>query len=99
LDSGESFNYFDAANGKWRQNWVDENGGLVWYEGEVLDGAMHFHGENWGPTGAKSLARVTLTPQPDGSVHHFVESSSDGGKTWTVGFDAVYVKKGRTPAK
>lgn len=97
--SGKSLNYFDVTQGKWHQNWVDENGLIAWYEGEVKDGAMHYQGETRSPTGTKSLSRVTLTPQPDGSVHHFVESSGDGGKTWTVAFDAVYVKKEQVPSR
>jgi Tetratricopeptide repeat len=88
--SGKSVNYFDPASGKWKQNWVDENGGIVWYEGEVKDGVMHFSGENIAPDGKRKLARVELAPQPDGTVHHKIETSADGGKTWTVAFDAIY---------
>jgi len=90
---GKSFNYFDPSIGKWRQNWVDAAGGIVWYEGEVKDGAMHFTGENIPMTGAKQLARVTLTPLSEGRVHHVIEQSTDEGKTWSVFFDGMYVKK------
>lgn len=94
--SGKSMNYFDATSGKWRQNWVSDNGTLVWYEGEVKDGAMHFQGENRTPTGTVSRERVTLTPQPDGSIRHQIEQSEDG-KTWATVFNALYVKKGQAP--
>lgn len=94
---GRSMNYFDPTAGKWRQNWVDEGGVIVWYEGEVKDGAMHFSGENKTPTGTVTQSRVTLTPRPDGSVHHVIEISRDGGKTWSKGFDGLYVKKGQAP--
>jgi tetratricopeptide (TPR) repeat protein len=89
-NTGRSLNYFDPASGKWKQNWVDDGGGVVWYEGEVRDGAMHFHGENVQADGKKSLARVVLSPLPDGTVHHVIERSDDGGKTWSKGFDAIY---------
>jgi tetratricopeptide (TPR) repeat protein len=89
-DTGRSLNYYDPASGKWKQNWVDENGGLVWYEGEVRDGEMLFHGENIAADGRKLLARVRLGPLTDGTVHHVIEHSKDGGKTWAVAFDAVY---------
>ncbi len=90
---GKSFNYYDPAAGKWKQNWVDSAGGIVWYEGEVKDGVMHFSGENISMDGSKQLARVTFTPLPDGRVHHVIEQSADDGKTWSVYFDGMYVKK------
>ena len=88
--SGRSLNYFDPAAGKWKQNWVDENGGVVWYEGEVKDGEMRYAGENIAADGKKQLTHSRLTPLPDGTVHHVIETSADGGKTWTKGFDAIY---------
>jgi hypothetical protein len=37
------------------------------------------------------LDRTTLTPLGNGRVRQVIETSRDGGKTWRVGFDAVYV--------
>lgn len=90
---GESLNFFDAAAGVWRQIWVAQGGSIIRYEGTVKDGAMHYAGDAIGPGGARSLQRVVLAPQPDGRVRHTVQSSSDDGRTWTVAFDAWYVKK------
>jgi tetratricopeptide (TPR) repeat protein len=90
---GKSFNYYDPAAGKWKQNWVDAMGGIVWYEGDVKDGAMHFTGASIGIDGVKQLAQVTLTPLPDGRIHHVINQSTDDGKTWSVYFDGMYVKK------
>jgi tetratricopeptide (TPR) repeat protein len=91
---GKSFNYFDPSAGKWRQNWVSEVGGVVRYEGEVKDGAMHYEGENVRADGTTRMARVLLQPTPDGNVHHVIEESSDHGATWHTSFDALYVPKG-----
>ena len=91
--SGKSINYYEPGSGKWKQNWVDATGGIVWYQGEVKDGAMHFSGENISKDGTKTLARVVLKPLADGKVHHFIENSADGGETWTLYFDGTYVKK------
>lgn len=91
--SGMSLNYFDPSSGKWKQNWSDARGGIVWYEGEVKDGVMHFSGENISPDGTKALARVVLEPLENGNVHHLIEQSNDGGKTWSVYFDGTYVRK------
>ena len=90
---GESFNYYDAHAGKWRQNWVDENGGIVWYEGQAsANGVMHMEGGYANADGSSGLARVTWTANPDGSVHHVIERSTDAGKTWNPYFDALYKK-------
>jgi hypothetical protein len=40
------------------------------------------------------LDRTTLTPLADGRVRQVIERSSDGGTTWTTGFDAMYVRAG-----
>ena len=51
---------------------------------------MHMEGGYANVDGTTGLARVTWTRNPDGSVHHFIERSTDGGKTWGIYFDAVY---------
>ena len=91
--TGRSLNYFDPKSGTWKQNWVDDSGGIVRYEGSVKDGAMHFSGESINPKGEVEIARVTLQPLSDGRVHHLIEHSKDGGKTWYTYFDGTYVRK------
>jgi hypothetical protein len=39
--------------------------------------------------------RITWTPQPDGRVRQFWETSSDGGQTWNAAFDGLYVRAKR----
>ena len=90
---GKSFSYFDSALGKWKQNWVQEQGGIIYFEGEFRDSAMRFTGESILFDGSKQLARGTLTPLADGRVQQFFEQSADGGKTWYVTFDGIYIKK------
>ena len=90
---GESFNYYNANTSKWHQNYVDESGSTVWYEGTLTaPGVMHMEGGYANSNGSTGLARVTWTSNPDGSVRHFIERSTDDGKTWNVYFDAVYRK-------
>ncbi|MCH8287001.1 hypothetical protein IIB79_10830 [candidate division KSB1 bacterium] len=60
---------------------------------ELDNGAVVFQGEIMNPNGTSYLDRTTLTPLPDGRVHHVIETSRDDGKTWTVGFEAFYVRK------
>jgi tetratricopeptide (TPR) repeat protein len=88
---GESFNYYNAHTRHWHQNYVDESGSTVWYEGaSTAPGVMHMEGGYANQDGSTGLARVTWTKMPDGSVHHFIERSTDGGRTWSVYFDAYY---------
>ena len=44
-------------------------------------------------TGKTQLARVTWTRLEDGRVHHVIEQSRDGGKTWLPYFDGIYEKR------
>lgn len=95
---GESFNYYNAHTRHWYQNYVDDGGSIVWYEGSPsAPGVMHMEGGYANQDGSTGLARVTWTRLPDGSVHHFIERSGDGGKTWSVYFDAYYRKASVAP--
>ncbi|MDZ7650328.1 MAG: hypothetical protein U5K54_26085 [Cytophagales bacterium] len=85
---GKSFNYYDPSINKWRQNWVSQNGGVIWYVGEIKDGKMEYEGERIRPNGNIIKTRVTLAPQPDGSVRQTAADFMDG--KWQVNFDADY---------
>ncbi len=88
---GESLNFFNPHTGKWHQSYVDDSGSTVWYDGGLTaPGIMHMEGGYANIDGSTGLARVTLTRNADGSVHHYIERSTDGGKTWSVYFDAEY---------
>jgi tetratricopeptide (TPR) repeat protein len=90
---GKSINYYDPSSGKWRQNWIDENGQLIWYEGEVKNGAMHFSGKLIDKDGNQEIARVLLEPVEGGKVHHLIEHSKDDGATWYVWFEGTYIRQ------
>lgn len=90
---GTSMNYYDPASNTWKQNWVDENGQIIWYSGEVRDGAMHFEGEMIDQEGRIEMAKVVLKLLPNGNVHHLIKHSKDSGKTWYTRLDGIYVKK------
>lgn len=88
---GKSINYYDPSVKKWYQTWINGTGGIIRYEGSLVDGAMKFRGESIDADGAKELSRMTLTPMEDGKVHQFIERSPDNGATWLVYFDGIYV--------
>jgi hypothetical protein len=90
---GKSFNTYNASLKKWQQFWVDNTGGSIVFNGELKDGVMNFTGEGTSPTGEKTLHKMSFTPMPEGRVRQVLEDSKDNGKTWTVSYDGVYVKK------
>lgn len=51
---------------------------------------VRFQGELPREDGSLVLDRTTLSPLPDGRVRQVIETSTDGGRTWEVGFDAYY---------
>ena len=97
--SGSSFNVYDQQTKEWHQFWVDatgtnwlssdKQGNPVTMRGGIRDGAMVLtsHPDTVPSIGA---TRVTWRPLPNGGVRQTFESSSDGGKTWTVSFDGFY---------
>ena len=86
-------NFFDTNVGKWRQVWVADGGGSLDYTGEFRDGAMRFEGWTLGTNGQRVLQKLTFTPFGRDTVRQTFEASTDGGKTWTTGFDGRYVRK------
>lgn len=92
--SGSSFNIYDQARGRWHQTWVDSSGSLLLLDGSLVDGSMVLTGQ-W-PTregSGQATHRITWTPNADGSVRQLWEASKDGGSTWSVVFDGLYVRR------
>jgi tetratricopeptide (TPR) repeat protein len=90
---GKSFNFYDPNTRKWRQVWVADNGGVLDYTGEFRDGAMRFEGVTIDKAGKRTLQKLTFFPLSPDSVRQLFETSTDEGKTWTPGFDGLYVRK------
>jgi quercetin dioxygenase-like cupin family protein len=95
---GKSFNFYDINQKKWRQVWVADGGGSLDYSGEFRDGAMRFEGWTLGAQGQHTLQRLTFAPFGRDTVRQTFSSSTDGGKNWTTGFDARYVRQSAPPA-
>ena len=93
---GKSFNFYDAERNEWRQVWVAP-GGTLDLHGTFVDGALRYTGETLRRDGSLVHQRLTFTPQPSGSVKQFWEQSTDGGTTWAVAFDGLYVPHGTKP--
>lgn len=93
--TGTSLNAYDSSSGRWHQTWIGSDGVLLLLDGGLRDGTMELAGVTVGRDGAKTHHRIRWTPL-DGSpskVRQLWESSTDGGKTWSVAFDGTYQKR------
>lgn len=90
---GTSYNIYDRSTGRWHQSWVDNTGLLLLLDGALRDGRMVLEGTSQGRDGRENLNRITWTPVSTDSVRQLWEASSDGGATWGVAFDGMYVRK------
>lgn len=93
--TGQSFNIFDRSFGVWRQTWVDASGGQHDYRGSLQDGNMVLVGDTPVPGGkmGRIPTKLTLFHISKDSVRQFSQTSSDGGKTWQVSYDLMYVRR------
>jgi hypothetical protein len=97
---GKSLFYYQRVRQDWRQVWVDAGGVKEKHiVARYPDGGVRFQGELPRANGVFVLDRTTLTPNADGTVRQVIEQSSDGGKTWTTGFDAIYRRKANSASK
>lgn len=89
---GGSLSNYVAAEGGWRQTWLDSSGARVEFTGGWTGAAMVITGSWPGAVtpGQDALVRMTYTAAADGSVRQFGEASTDGGMTWTTTFDFTY---------
>lgn len=90
---GKSFNIYNSVTKKWEQFWVDSTGSVVHFTGEVRDGNMYYTTESVAANGQKTLGKMTFFNQGPDRVRQLWESSTDGGKTWSIAFDGLYMRK------
>jgi len=81
---GRSLSTFDARQGKWKQTWVDNEGGYLDFMGEFRDGRMILSREATGPGGNKFLQRMVFKNIGRNQLDWSWERSEDGGKSWKV---------------
>jgi hypothetical protein len=91
--TGQSFNFYDRADGKWHQMWVSNSGGVLFLTGTYENGTLTLRGTRDEPGGQHLLHRLSFRANPDRTVRQLWEASSDGGTTWTVAFDGLYRRK------
>lgn len=91
--TGKSFNFYDAATGKWQQTWVSNNGSALNLTGEFKDNALRYSGEARTKTGGVIMHHLTFFNLGAERVRQLWEQSTDGGKTWNVVWDGAYIRR------
>lgn len=90
--TGTSFNYYDVRDKKWHQLYLDNSGNAGAFPataGDLVGGKMVLISDE-----TKSpVSRWTWYVLEPGKVRQMAEQSTDGGKTWSIVWDSVYVKK------
>ena len=91
--TGQSFNFYDKATGRWHQFWVDNQGNYLHLTGMYAAERLTLTGEAPGPAGSPQRQRLTFFDNKDGTVRQLWETSDDEGKSWQVAFDGLYRRK------
>ena len=86
---GRSVSVLDAADGQWRQTWVDSSGSYLDLVGVEVDGRIAF--QRKATVGGVEILRrmVWLDVTPDAFRWQW-QRSSDGGAAWDVAWEIDY---------
>jgi hypothetical protein len=90
---GMSVSLFDVRAGKWKQTWVDSQGGYLDFVGEFKDGQMILWRDAPRPDGTKVMQRMVFKNITPNEFDWSWEASKDGGKTWQVNWPIHYKRK------
>lgn len=92
--AGTSFNLYDRSTKRWHQTWVDNSGGILLLNGGLVNGAMVMTQSRTLRPGSRIIERIAWTKLGPNKVRQLWDRSSDGGKTWRVVFDGIYIRNG-----
>ena len=90
---GKSVSIFDMSAGKWKQTWVDNEGGYLDFVGEFSNSQMILQRESTGPDGKKSLQRMVFKNISKDEFDWSWEASKDDGKSWQVAWPIHYRRR------
>ncbi len=90
---GTSLSTFDVSAHKWKQTWVDNEGGYLDFAGEFKDGQMILQRESVNGKGVKSMQRMVWKNITANEFDWSWEASQDDGKTWQVQWPIHYKRK------
>jgi len=91
---GMSVSTFDTRARKWKQTWVDNEGGYLDFVGEYKDGQMILARDGVRLDGTKVVQRMVFKNITTNQLDWSWEASTDGGKTWQVMWPIHYKRRG-----
>lgn len=92
LYAGKSFSLWDAANKRWEQRYVDTTGAFHEWTGGLEGDHMVFTW-TYERNGVKTMNRMSYLKEGPDKVRQRIDVSTDDGKTWSVGYDGLYVRR------
>lgn len=91
---GQSLNFYDPSDGRWKQFWLDNTQSLTKYEeSDRKPGYLQFVSSPESIPANTGTLRMTFTQQEDGSVRQLIEQQQADSNEWQVVFAGKYVKK------
>ena len=81
--AGLSLSRFVDAESRWRQAWIDDQGGFLTFAGGLEEGQMRLYGEPRSKDGVTTQMRMVFANVTPESLHWTWERTTDGGATWT----------------
>jgi Protein of unknown function (DUF1579) len=90
---GMSLSTFDARTNKWKQTWVDNEGGYLDLVGKFKDGQLILAREATGKDGKRLLQRMVFKNITAKDLDWSWERSLDDGKTWQMVWPIHYRRK------
>ena len=92
--TGTSYNFYNKAEKKWNQVWIDNQGVVLELSGEFTNGKMVLESDiHLDENGNKIVNRITWSKNEDGTVRQHWEQSSDGGIAFSTSFDGLYRRR------
>jgi hypothetical protein len=89
---GTSVSIYEGKSGKWKQTWVDNEGGYLDFVGEFKNGQMILERETV-INSTKTLQRMVWKNITPTELDWSWEASTDGGKTWQVQWPIHYKRR------
>ena len=90
---GRSVSLFEPQSGKWKQTWVDNEGGYLDFTGDFANGQMILQREFTQKDGTRVMQRMVWKNISASEMDWNWEASRDGGKTWQVNWPIHYKRK------
>ncbi|MFN0249402.1 MAG: DUF1579 family protein [Kofleriaceae bacterium] len=91
--TGRSYSSWQALLGKWRQVWVDDQGGFLAFIGSVENGVMTLYGESHSKDGKAIQMRMVFLDVKPGSLRWQWQRTEDDWKTSTVMMHIAYTRR------